>query len=638
MSKRHELPAGWAPATASDLLTFVTSGSRGWARYYSDNGALFLRIGNLDHDTIALDFSDVQHVTPPAGAEGERTRVQAGDLLVSITAELGMVALVPEGLGEAYVNQHIALARPVTSVDARYLAWFFASKTDGKRQLLGLSRGATKVGLGLDDIRRVELALPPLNEQRRIVAKVETLTARSRAAREALEKMPALLERFRQSVLAAAFRGDLTAEWRRKNPDVEPASVLLDRIRAERRRRWEEAELVAMRAKGKVPANDKWKGSYEEPAPVDTHDLPELPDGWCWTSLDTLSEFVTSGSRGWADYYSASGPLFIRAQDINTDSLVLTDVAHVAPPDSAEGRRTRTRRGDLLITITGGNVTKAAAVNCELPEAYVSQHVGLVRLVATELLPLLHMWVVAQHGGRRILLERAYGGGKPGLGLAHLRTLPVPFCPPSEMPVVMAAVRRKLELVGRVVDHVTVAREQLRTLGQSILAKAFRGELVPQDPADEPATTLLERIRAEREAAEGSGNGTRRRRTAAKVVGTGGAPPDDPPPAAAPPPPTSPKKPRARSQLLEAVLATLKRDALHRIADAAGVELADRRSLEAARDGLLRADVGLEAVLAQLDRDELKAVCRALDLEDRGKTKAELRDRIMAASGPAGAA
>ena len=117
-----------------------------------------------------------------------------------------------------------------------------------------------------DKIRAARFPLPPLNEQRRIVAKLEALLARSRKAREALDAVPALLERFRQSVLAAAFRGDLTADWRAQNPDVEPASKLLERIRAERRRRWEEAELERMVARGKPPKDDRWKAKYEEPA------------------------------------------------------------------------------------------------------------------------------------------------------------------------------------------------------------------------------------------------------------------------------------------------------------------------------------------------------------------------------------
>jgi type I restriction enzyme S subunit len=96
------------------------------------------------------------------------------------------------------------------------------------------------------------------------VEKIEALTARSRKAREALEAIPELLDQFRQSVLAAAFRGDLTADWREQNPDVEPAEALLERIRVERRKRWEEAELEKMRAKGKEPTNDKWKAKYKD--------------------------------------------------------------------------------------------------------------------------------------------------------------------------------------------------------------------------------------------------------------------------------------------------------------------------------------------------------------------------------------
>jgi type I restriction enzyme S subunit len=110
--------------------------------------------------------------------------------------------------------------------------------------------GMTRQALTKQMILDFELPLPPLNEQRRIVEKIEALTARSRKAREALAAIPELLDQFRQSVLAAAFRGDLTADWREQNPDVEPAEALLERIRVERRKRWEEAELEKMRAKG----------------------------------------------------------------------------------------------------------------------------------------------------------------------------------------------------------------------------------------------------------------------------------------------------------------------------------------------------------------------------------------------------
>ena len=126
--------------------------------------------------------------------------------------------------------------------------------------------------------------MPPLAEQRRIVAKIEALQERSRRAREALSEVGPLLEQFRQSVLAAAFRGDLTADWRAAHPNVEPASELLHRIRAERRRRWEQAELAKYEAKGQKPPKN-WQDKYKEPEPVDDSDLPELPEGWVWATL-----------------------------------------------------------------------------------------------------------------------------------------------------------------------------------------------------------------------------------------------------------------------------------------------------------------------------------------------------------------
>jgi type I restriction enzyme S subunit len=153
------------------------------------------------------------------------------------------------------------------------------------------SAGQNTVSQG--SFKQVELPLPPLNEQHRIVAKLESLQARSRRVRQALDAVPPLLEKLRQSILTAAFRGDLTKVWRSKHTDVEPASELLKRIRVERRRKWEQAELAKMMAKGKTPGDDRWKGKYKEPEPVDATGLPELPAEWCWVTLDAVSSRIT---------------------------------------------------------------------------------------------------------------------------------------------------------------------------------------------------------------------------------------------------------------------------------------------------------------------------------------------------------
>lgn len=130
----------------------VTSGSRGWAKYYSETGALFIRIGNLTHAGIDIDLDDVQHITPPNNAEGTRTKLRTKDVLISITADLGSIGFVTENIQEAYINQHIALVRFSNPVQGKFMAWYLRSEY-GQKDLLKNKRGGGKLGLGLDDIR-----------------------------------------------------------------------------------------------------------------------------------------------------------------------------------------------------------------------------------------------------------------------------------------------------------------------------------------------------------------------------------------------------------------------------------------------------------------------------------------------------
>ena len=135
-----------------EMSSIVTSGSRGWAKYYCDNGAKFIRIGNLTRNKIYIDLDDIQHVQLPDKAEGTRTKLAPNDVLVSITADLGNIGLVPNGIGEAYVNQHIAMIRFNNQMQGEFYAWYLRSEY-GQQDLLRNKRGGGKLGLGLDDIR-----------------------------------------------------------------------------------------------------------------------------------------------------------------------------------------------------------------------------------------------------------------------------------------------------------------------------------------------------------------------------------------------------------------------------------------------------------------------------------------------------
>ncbi|RIE09639.1 hypothetical protein SMC3_01335 [Candidatus Cryosericum hinesii] len=191
----------WPVRQLGQLLDFMTSGSRGWAEYYAESGDLFIRIQNVQRDELVLD--DITHVDAPHSAEAERTRVQAGDVLLSITADLGRTAVVPEGLGAAFINQHLSILRTRALVP-RFLSAYLTSPA-GQRQVLGRNRQGVKAGLNFDDIRALTVPIPPHELQcefARRVAAVEKLKTTHRASMDELDTLFASLQN-------RAFRGEL---------------------------------------------------------------------------------------------------------------------------------------------------------------------------------------------------------------------------------------------------------------------------------------------------------------------------------------------------------------------------------------------------------------------------------------------
>ncbi|MBI2389101.1 MAG: restriction endonuclease subunit S [Deltaproteobacteria bacterium] len=203
------LPVDWKATRVKNVVSLTTSGSRGWAEFYADDGALFLQSGNLDR-RLGLDLSSVQHVRPPASSEGRRTRVKQDDILVCITGALtGNVSHVDRDLGEAYVNQHIALIRPdAERIEPQFLAYVLSSRI-GADQFAVSQYGGTKQGLGLQDVRDVVMPLPPAHEQVEIVLFLSRRLRDHDSLTDILRvEIDKLLE-YRQSLITAAVTGQL---------------------------------------------------------------------------------------------------------------------------------------------------------------------------------------------------------------------------------------------------------------------------------------------------------------------------------------------------------------------------------------------------------------------------------------------
>jgi len=190
------------------VSSIVTSGSRGWAKYYNPTGAIFIRIGNLTRDKISIDFSDLQRVLLPDKAEGIRTHLNAGDVLVSITADLGSIGLVPSDIGDAYINQHIAMVRFNNTLQSEFMAWFLRSER-GQKNLLRNKRGAGKLGLGLDDIR--DSCVPVVSDitANRVVQEIESRISVCDKIEQTVNESLLKAESLRQSILRKAFEGKL---------------------------------------------------------------------------------------------------------------------------------------------------------------------------------------------------------------------------------------------------------------------------------------------------------------------------------------------------------------------------------------------------------------------------------------------
>ena len=204
-----EIPASWEEVRLKWYVAFVTSGSRGWADYYSDNGVIFLRIGNLSSESIELKLDSIQRVDLPNKVEGIRTRVKQNDVLVSITASIGSIGLVASNLEEAYVNQHIALLRLKDGwIDSKWLAYCLHSVV-GKRQFNTLVYGGTKDGLSLDDVRNIVVLSPPLKEQNRIVSFIEASQLKIDSTVKKAQREIDLIKEYRTALIDAAVTGKI---------------------------------------------------------------------------------------------------------------------------------------------------------------------------------------------------------------------------------------------------------------------------------------------------------------------------------------------------------------------------------------------------------------------------------------------
>ena len=452
MSKHLELPTGWAFTRLGDVLPILYGkGLTKKQRDTSGNIPVYGSSGIVGFHTFGL--------------------TQCPTIIVGRKGSAGAVHFSDSG---CWTIDTAYFAVGTKNVYLRYFYYLL--------RLLGLGmfdRSTTVPSLSRDDYNPIEIPLAPLPEQKRIVGKLEGLFSDLDAGVAALERARANLKRYRAAVLKAAVEGKLTEQWRKENPPKETASKLLERILAERSKNW------------------NGKGKYKEPVQPDTNNLPKLPEGWCWVNVEQIADVKTGATpkRGTPAYYNKGTIPWITSAVVN-EPYVNKAKEYIT---SLALKKTNTKlfpKYSLLIALYGEGKTRGKVTEL-LIEAATNQAIAAMIFEGTAFECKRYAKIFFQKNYED-LRKVAVGGVQPNLSIGIIKRTALPLPPLDEQDQIVSEVDSRLSIADRIEASLENDAKRSKRLRQAILKRAFEGKLVPQDPSDEPASALLERIRISR--------------------------------------------------------------------------------------------------------------------------------------------
>jgi type I restriction enzyme S subunit len=456
-------------------------------------------LGNINVRWFSFDLSELKEMRFEDN-EIERFSLRAGDLVVCEGGEPGRASVWNGQNACMMIQKALHRIRFYPEVYAPRFGMYFMFYGTTTNRFAEFYTGTTIKHLTGTALSDVLFPIPPLPEQHRIVEKIEELFSDLDAGVSALQRAKANLKRYRASVLKSAVEGRLTEEWRKEHPQSEDGQMLLDRILRERREKWEKGQLAQFKKKGKEPPKN-WQSKYEEPSAPDTSELPELPEGWVWARVDQVGKVQLGRQRAPQHHTGTHMRPYLRVANVFEDRIDLSDVMEMNfTPD--EFPVYELHPGDILLNEGQSMelVGRPAMYRGELPGVCFTN--SLVRFQAYDCLDrnyALFAFLAFLKTGRfqkiaSITVNIAH------LGAGRFAELPFPLPPLAEQQQIVALVEERLSQIDSAEKTIDAELIRSKRLRQSILKRAFEGKLVPQDPKDEPASILLERIKASKEA------------------------------------------------------------------------------------------------------------------------------------------
>lgn len=504
------LPAGWAwipleylAASEPNAITDGPFGSNLKTEHYTGGGPRVIRLQNIGDG----DFLDARaHISEDHFARLERHHVRAGDLVVAALGEtLPRACVVPDHIGPALVKADCIRVRPnLELAGAQFMALALNSPYIRKRTTATV-HGVGRPRLNLGEVRSIRLPIAPEREQRRIVDEVEKQFTRLDAAVAGLQRVKTNLKRYRASVLKAACEGRLVPTEadlaRREGRSFESGEELLKRILKERRARWEADRLAKFKAAGKVPPTDGWRAGYREPRRPETDRAPR-PEGWASSTVETVGDVLLGRQRAPQYQTGRWTQPYLRVANVKDDRLDFSDVEKM-DFDPIHFQKYRLVPGDILVSEgqSPERVGESAVYRGGIDGLCFQKTLHRFRPVPGGPSSAFAQIVFRTHVKTGVFMRLA----SITTNIAHLtlekfEAAPFPLPPLPEQHRIVAEVERRLSVVDELEATIDKNLARCARLRQSILKMAFEGRLVPQDPNDEPASVLLERIRSTRAA------------------------------------------------------------------------------------------------------------------------------------------
>lgn len=510
------LPNTWVVAYVGDFALVVQSGFA-CGKHGRNDGVPHLRPMNVSRDG-ALDLSDVKTVPP----EFNEKRLRRGDVLFNNTNSpelVGKTAFVNERGNDLAFSNHMTQVQVGGGVSAEFMSLQLHHLWSQKYFFHRCVKHVNQASISATELAtRIPFVCPPTNEQRRIVEKVEALFDEIDKGVESLQTARTTLGLYRQSLLKSAFEGRITADWRAQNADkLEAPETLLARIQSERNTRyktalddWQDA-LTTWREdgqKGRKPAKPKRPTKLGAATTLLGQSLPNLPKGWRWTSiswlLSTDRKPMTTGPFGTMlkkEEHKKSGVPVLGIENIGSGKFIPGNKIFVTEEKAGDLAAFEASAGDLAIS-RSGTVGEVCEVPGSFDKVLISTNLLLLRPNSRVIRSQFFVQMLQGCSAvRKQIKELCKGSSREFLNQSILSSIAFPICSPAEQAEIVRRLDARLEAADAMKAEINAALTRADALRQSILKKAFSGHLVPQDPKDEPAAALLERIQAVRAAA-----------------------------------------------------------------------------------------------------------------------------------------